>query len=59
MDMRDYSKKDSFFKTDDIKDHPPLQMRIAAVSIGQFGRPDITFESGKKLSVNATNNETR
>jgi hypothetical protein len=57
MDMRKYSGS-SFLKVDDLKDRPPLQARIAAVEIGQYDRPDITFESGKKLSVNATNNET-
>jgi hypothetical protein len=57
MDIRKYSGS-SFFKVDDLKDRPPLQARIAAVELGQYDRPDITFESGKKLSVNATNNET-
>jgi hypothetical protein len=56
MDMRKYSGS-SFFKVDDLKDRPPQQLRIADVAIGQYDRPDITFESGKKLSVNATNNE--
>jgi hypothetical protein len=57
MDMRKYSGS-SFLKVDDLKDRPPLQLRIADVGIGQYDRPDITFESGKKLSINATNNET-
>jgi hypothetical protein len=56
VDMRKYSGS-SFYKVDDIKGRPPVQVRIADVGIGQYGRPDITFESGKKLSVNATNNE--
>jgi hypothetical protein len=56
MDMRKYSGS-SFYKVDDLKDRPPQQLRIADVNIGQYDRPDITFESGKKLSVNATNNE--
>jgi len=57
MDMRKYSGS-SFFKVDDLKDRPPQQLRIADVNIGQYDRPVITFESGKKFSVNATNNET-
>lgn len=57
MDMRKYSGS-SFYKVDELKDRPPLQLRIADVNIGQYDRPDITFESGRKLSVNVTNNET-
>jgi hypothetical protein len=57
MDMRKYSGS-SFYKVEDLKDRPPLQLRIADVDIGQYDRPDITFESGKKLSVNVTNNDT-
>jgi hypothetical protein len=57
MDMRKYLGS-SFYKVDELKDRPPLQLRIADVNIGQYDRPDITFESGRKLSVNVTNNET-
>jgi hypothetical protein len=57
MDMRKYSGS-SFYKVDELKDRPPLQLRIADVNIGQYDRPDIIFESGRKLSVNVTNNET-
>jgi hypothetical protein len=57
MDMREYSGS-SFYKVDDLKDQPPVQLRIAAVEIGQYKRPDITFENGRKLSINVTNNET-
>jgi hypothetical protein len=57
MDMRKYSGS-SFYKVDELKDRPPLQLRIADVGIGQYDRPDIIFESGRKLSVNVTNNET-
>jgi hypothetical protein len=57
MDMREYSGS-SFYKVDDLKDQPPVQLRIAIVEIGQYKRPDIIFENGKKLSVNVTNNET-
>jgi hypothetical protein len=57
MDMRKYSGS-SFYKVDELKDQPPLQLRIADVNIGQYDRPDIIFESGRKLSVNVTNNET-
>jgi hypothetical protein len=55
LDMRQY-RGGAYVKVDDVRDHP-LQERIAAVSEGQFGRPEITFESGRKLSVNATNTE--
>jgi hypothetical protein len=35
----------------------PLQVRIAFVEEGQYGRPNLVFESGEVLSLNATNNK--
>jgi hypothetical protein len=54
MDMRKYSGS-SFLKVDDVRDGP-RQMRIAAVSVGKYDKPDLEFETGDKLSVNSTNN---
>jgi len=54
MDMRKYSGA-SWLKKEDVSDGP-LQRRIAAVSIGKFEKPDVLFETGDKLSLNATNN---
>jgi hypothetical protein len=57
MDMQEFSGS-SFFKADELKDQPPVQLRIFIVEIGKYNRPNITFESGRKFSVNTTNNKT-
>jgi hypothetical protein len=49
-------KKPRFLKVDDVRDKP-RQERIAGVELGQFSKPDVTFESGNKLGLSATNNE--
>jgi hypothetical protein len=56
MDMRKFSGS-TFVKVADVRSGQ-MQEKIASVEIGQFGKPDITFESGAKLSINATNNKT-
>jgi hypothetical protein len=55
MDMRKYSGS-TFLKTDDVRGGP-LQERIASVVMGKYEKPDIVFESGDRLPVNATNNK--
>jgi hypothetical protein len=35
-----------------------LRVAIEEVTEGKFGRPDLTFDDGTKLSVNSTNNRT-
>ena len=55
MDMRKYSSE-SFIKLDDVRDGP-LQETIAAVKAGKFDKPNLAFESGAALSLNATNNQ--
>jgi hypothetical protein len=55
MDMRKYSGS-SFLKADDVR-AASLRERIASISEGKFGKPVITFESGRRLSLNVTNNK--
>jgi hypothetical protein len=55
MDMRKFSGE-HFIKTADVRDGP-LQMQIAVVREGKFDKPDLVFESGDLLSLNATNNQ--
>jgi hypothetical protein len=54
MDMRKYSGL-TFIKVADVR-NGALQMQIAAVKEGKYGRPDLVFESGEILSLNASNN---
>jgi hypothetical protein len=54
MDMSKYSGG-SFVKVADVKDGP-IQEQIAVVKLGKWDRPNLVFESGGMLSVNATNN---
>lgn len=56
MDMRKYSRRSSYIKADDVRDEPRDET-IVFVKEGKFGKPDITFESGKCLSINTTNTE--
>jgi hypothetical protein len=56
MDMRKYSGT-AFLKPGDVKAEP-LRVVIVDVAEGKFGRPDLEFDDGAKLSVNATNNRT-
>jgi hypothetical protein len=56
MDMRKYSGT-AFLKPGDVK-AKPLRVVIVDVTEGKFGRPDLEFSDGTKLSVNATNNRT-
>jgi len=44
----------SFIKVDDVR-AGPLRETIAAVGMGKYDKPELTFVSGNMLSVNATN----
>jgi hypothetical protein len=55
MDMRRYCGE-SFIKIADVRSGP-LRLRIAAVKEGQYERPNLVFETGEVLSLNATNNK--
>jgi hypothetical protein len=54
MDMRTYSGT-IFIKPDHVRNNPILE-RIVDVRVGKYGRPDLEFASGNKLSLNKTNN---
>jgi hypothetical protein len=56
MDMRKYCGS-TFYKVDDVRDGPRRE-RIAGVVDGKFDRPDLVFESGRKLGTGPTNNKT-
>src|SRR5262245_60989978 len=57
MDMRKYSGA-AFLKVGDVRANGPLRKIIVGVTEGKYGRPDLEFDDGTKLSVNATNNRT-
>jgi hypothetical protein len=57
MDMSKYVGG-LFLKVDDIKATEPVRVRIADVREGKFEKPDLTFDDGTRLSVNATNGRT-
>ena len=54
MDMCKFSGE-HFIKVDDVRDGPLLEM-IAAVNLGKYDKPNLVFETGDLLSLNATNN---
>ena len=56
MDMTKFSGE-NFVKVADVRGGP-IQVQIAAVRLGQYGKPDLIFETGDLLCVNATNNRT-
>lgn len=56
MDMRKFSGE-SFVKVDDVRSKPRQEM-IAVVKVGKYDKPDLVFENGDVLSLNATNNKT-
>ena len=53
MDMRKYSGE-HFLKVDDVRDGQ-LNRVIAAVKLGKYDKPNLVFENGDLLSLNATN----
>jgi hypothetical protein len=55
MDMRAYNGS-GFLKVDDLREGPRCEI-IAAVEVGQFGKPILIFESGARLSLSVTNNK--
>jgi hypothetical protein len=56
MDMSQYSGA-AFLKVADIKTNGPIRVVINDVQPGKFGRPDVSFTDGTKLSLNVTNNK--
>jgi len=55
MDMRKFSGE-HFVKVDDVRDGP-IQGQIAEIKEGKYEKPDLVFESGDVLSLNATNTQ--
>jgi hypothetical protein len=56
MDMRKFSGP-TFLKVADVRGGA-LQRQIAAVREGKYEKPDLVFETGETLSLNATNTKT-
>src|SRR5437588_12034347 len=56
LNMKKYSGE-SFLKIAAVRDGPLLQ-QIGAVREGKFDKPELVFESGDILSLNATNTKT-
>jgi Type III restriction enzyme, res subunit len=56
MEMRKFAGS-SFYKVADVR-KGPVQEKIAGIVMGKYGKPDAVFESGSKLSLNATNVKT-
>ena len=54
MDMRRFSGA-SFLKVDDVRGGP-LREVIVSIKLGKYDKPDMYFEFGDCLSLNATNN---
>jgi hypothetical protein len=48
----------SYFNVDDIAAGGPRQETILDVQIGNYGRPDLHFADGNRLSLNVTNTRT-
>jgi hypothetical protein len=55
-DMSQYAGS-QYWKVVDVRDGP-VKMKIEAVSISKFNKPDLVFSDGSKFSVNATNAKT-
>jgi hypothetical protein len=53
MDMKQYGAS-AFIGVENLRDGP-RQETIAAVALGKFDRPTVTFESGDQFSLNKTN----
>lgn len=59
MDMSQFASTSGFLKAADIKANGgPLRLKIVDIRDGQFGKPDLHFENGAKLGLNATNGRT-
>ena len=55
MEMSQYSGA-AFLKVGDVKVSGPIRVVIADVVLGKYGKADVSFSDGTKLSLNATNN---
>jgi hypothetical protein len=53
MDMRKFAGE-QFIRVDDVRDGP-ISVQVALIKEGKFDKPDMIFETGEILSLNATN----
>jgi len=56
MDMRKYTGS-AFRKVDDVREGP-IFVTIADIEDGRYDKPNLIFDDGSRLSVNATNAKT-
>jgi hypothetical protein len=56
MDMREFAGT-AFIGLDDVA-NGPIQEKIINIQKGDYGRPDLHFESGARFSLNVTNSRT-
>jgi len=57
MDLRQYMGT-NYIGVDDIVASGPRQAEIVDIQIGNYGRPDLYFKDGSRLSLNVTNART-
>src|SRR5262249_2620923 len=53
MDMREFAGT-SYINLDDVA-NGPIQEKIVDIQKGDYGKPDLYFESGARFSLNVTN----
>ena len=47
----------AFLKIGDVRVNGPLRVVIDDIQLGKYGKPDVSFTDGSKLSLNVTNNK--
>jgi len=57
MDMSDYVGGGGFLRVDNVRAGPMREV-IAEVVEGNYGKPNIIFQSGNRMSLNVTNGRT-
>jgi hypothetical protein len=57
IDMRKYGSGETYLTIADVREGP-LLMTIAGAKEGQYDKPNLHFETGDILSLNATNRKT-
>lgn len=54
MDVRQYYRTSKFLKAVDVRE-APIRATIADVAEGKYGKMDLVFSDGQKMSLNGTN----
>ena len=57
MDMRKFGTTKTFITVAELRDNGPREEILVAREDGQYGKPVAIFESGRKLTLNATNTD--